>query len=126
MFSSIIYFSQKKTDVYIIYDDNFSNCTKVKDFYEKMFFVVCDGDKTILFSKLENMQSKTQNNSVLKRLNILSKKELFDQFDDSINFANKNYFKKNEEKKINFYIIIKDDSKGLIEIIPVGKTRVFS
>ncbi|SNR61000.1 hypothetical protein SAMN06265371_106232 [Lutibacter agarilyticus] len=123
---SIIYYSQKKTDVYIIYDDNFSNCTNVKEFYKKMFFVVCDGDKTILFSKLENIPSNTQNSSVLKRLNILSKKELFDQFEDSIKFANKNYLKINEPKKINFYIIIKDDSNSLIEIIPVGKTRVFS
>jgi len=123
---SIIFYSQQKTDVYIIYDDNFSNCTNIKDFYKKMFFVVCDGDKTILFSKLENIPSKIQNSSVLKGLNVISKQELFDQFEDSIKFANKNYLRKNEPKKINFYIIIKDDSNSLIEIIPVGKTRVFS
>lgn len=123
---SIIYLSQKRTDIYIVYNENFSNCSNIKDYYKKMYFVICDGNKTILFSKFEENLSEYKSIDALSKLNLITKKELFEQFDDSIKFANKNYSTRNEQKNVNFYIILKNDLKNSIEIIPVGKIRVLS
>ncbi|WP_129366462.1 hypothetical protein [Lutibacter sp. HS1-25] len=109
-----VYLNQKRTEMYVIFDSDFSNCTNVKDSYKKMFFVVCDGDKTILFLKKDDIPSKTKNIGFLNKLNIISTEELFEKF-----YSEPFESDKNNPKKVNMFLIIKNETSKQIEIIPV-------
>jgi len=121
-----IYFNQKKQNIYILYETNFSECLNINNYYKKEYFIICDKNRTILFKRRKDKQPKIKKNSALKEFKIISYEKLFKEFSDSIIFGSQNNFLFKNHKNYRIYIIIKDTLKNQINIIPVKQVQILS
>ena len=70
-----LYINLREENVYLLYEDDLSNCYDIKEYEKRMYYVFCDGKKSIFFEKDETQ--KTKSIKALRSVNLISKKDLF-------------------------------------------------
>ncbi|MCG1035646.1 hypothetical protein [Polaribacter sargassicola] len=121
----LIFIPRPAEKIYVLFDKIECNQEIVKNNSERGSFQICQGSKFINFIKNKNKGSKFVDFDEIEKLDITSYKKLLKRFNnDKFNQQKNSFDLLNRNKKIDFNLIIKNDSTKKIEIIPVKQIRI--
>ncbi|TDU43495.1 hypothetical protein BXY82_0907 [Gelidibacter sediminis] len=125
----LIFLPRPSEKIYIVFNQNEIQCNSniIEENWQKGSYLICEELKFINFIKNPDKNSFYIDLNKIGKLNITSKRKLLNRFNnDKINREKNNFDLLSRDKKIDFYLMIKDIVINKFEAIPVVEIKVLS